>query len=137
MNGPLGRFRYRRSLASRLILLTTLAVGLSVAIVALAAFLTVRHQLQSTMDASLHRRAFLAARYEVNSYTVREIPAWMQGATDTLVGYIDSDGNTRTTTAPHQDPIPLAGPELAVAKVETRRFKAGLPQWGQGGSGDE
>ena len=116
MNGPLGRFRYRRSLASRLILLTTLAVGVSVAIVALAAFLTVRHQLQSTMDASLHRRAFLAARYEVNSYTVREIPAWMQGATDTLVGYIDSDGNTRTTTAPHQDPIPLAGPELAVAK---------------------
>ena len=32
------------------------------------------------------------------------------------MGYIDADGNTRTTTAPHQDPIPLAGPELAVAK---------------------
>ncbi|CAN5663328.1 HAMP domain-containing sensor histidine kinase [soil metagenome] len=116
MNGPLGRFRYRRSLASRVILLTTFAVGLSVAIVALAAYLTVRHQLQSTMDESLHRRAYLAARYEVNSYTVREIPAWMQGATDTLVGYIDSDGVTKTTTAPNQEPIPLSGPELAVAK---------------------
>ena len=77
MKPSLGRFRYRRSLASRVILLTTFAVGLSVAIVALAAYLTVRHQLQSTMDESLHRRAYLAARYEVNSYTVREIPAWI------------------------------------------------------------
>ena len=116
MTGVLGRFRYRRSLASRVILLTTFAVGLSVAIVALAAYLTVRHQLQSSMDESLHRRAYLAARYEVNDYTVREIPAWMLGATDTLVGYMGSDGRTTTTAAPNKEPIPLGGPELAVAR---------------------
>ena len=28
-------------------------------------------------------------------------------------------------------------PERVVAKVETRRFRAGLPQWGHTGSGDE
>ena len=36
---------YRRSLASRVTLLATIAVGLSVAVVAAAAFFTVKHQL--------------------------------------------------------------------------------------------
>ena len=40
-------WHYRRSLASRVILLTTFAVGASVALVALSAYLMVRHQLQS------------------------------------------------------------------------------------------
>ncbi len=59
----LSRLHYRRSLASRVILLTTFAVGLSVALVALAAYLTVRHQLQATMDRSLHQRAYVSAQH--------------------------------------------------------------------------
>ena len=115
MKGP-SRFRYRRSLASRVILLTTFAVGLSVAIVALAAYLTVRHQLQSSMDASLHRRAYVAAQYDLSDYRVRDIPAFMLGATDTKVGYVTADGQTVTTKGPNQDSIPLGAPELAVAR---------------------
>ena len=115
MKGP-SRFRYRRSLASRVILLTTFAVGLSVAIVALAAYLTVRHQLQSSMDASLHRRAYVAAQYDLSDYRVRDIPAFMLGATDTKVGYVTADGQTVTTKGPNQDAIPLGAPELAVAR---------------------
>ena len=46
-------WHYRRSLASRVILLTTIAVGFAVALVALAVFLTVRMQMQSSLDQSL------------------------------------------------------------------------------------
>ena len=51
-----GRWRYRRSLASRVILLTTVAVGLAVAFVAAGAYVTVRMQLQTTLDDSLRDR---------------------------------------------------------------------------------
>ena len=54
-------WRYRRSLASRVTLLTTLVVGLSIAAVALAAFLTVRMQMQSSLDESMLNRAHKAA----------------------------------------------------------------------------
>ena len=116
MSGVRGRIRYRRSLASRVILLTTFAVGLSVALVALAAYLTVRHQLQSSMDQSLHRRAYVSAQYDPTDYTGRDIPAWMLGATDTKVGYITADGQTWTTRGPNKDTIKLGTPELAVAR---------------------
>ena len=112
----LGRLRPRRSLAGRVIVLTTFAVGMSVALVALAAYLTVRHQMQSSMDESLHRRAFVAAQYDLTDYTVRDIPAWMLGATDTKVGYITADGQTATTRGPNKDTIALGAPELAVAR---------------------
>ena len=56
-------WHYRRSLASRVIGLTTIAVGLAVAFVALGAFLTVRMQMQSTLDESLLDRAHRAAKY--------------------------------------------------------------------------
>ena len=75
MSNAFGRFRYRRSLASRVILLTTFAVGLSVAIVALAAYLTVRHQLQSTMDESLHRRAYEGARFDPAAERLTDVAA--------------------------------------------------------------
>jgi two-component system, OmpR family, sensor histidine kinase MprB len=116
MNGRLGRLHYRRSLASRVILLTTFAVGLSVAIVALAAFLTVRQQLQSTMDDSLHRRAYDGARYDPARYRMSDIPAFVQGATDSRVGYVLSDGSSATTQAP----IRLGEPERAVARGDSK-----------------
>lgn len=55
--GPDGRWHYRRSLASRVTLLTTIAVGITVAFVALGAYVTVRMQLQATTDDSLVQRA--------------------------------------------------------------------------------
>jgi two-component system, OmpR family, sensor histidine kinase MprB len=116
MRTPVGRFRYRRSLASRVIVLTTFAVGLSVALVALAAYLTVRHQLQATMDESLKSRAEVAAQYDITQFTMQDVPAWMLGATDTRVGYITSRGDIATTKGPTKDAINLGPPELAVAR---------------------
>ena len=55
------RWHYRRSLASRLSLLTTLAVGLAVAFVAFGAFWTAKMQMQATLDESLIDRAQKAA----------------------------------------------------------------------------
>ena len=115
----MGALRYRRSLASRVILLTTFAVGLSVALVALAAYLTVRHQLQSSMDDSLHRRAYAAAQYEPGDYASRDVPDWMLGATDTVVGYMAGDGRTATLRGPDQARIVLGAPELAVARGDS------------------
>jgi two-component system sensor histidine kinase MprB len=56
-----GRWHYRRSLASRVTLLTTIAVGVAVAFVAAGAYITVRMQLQATLDDSLIERASSAS----------------------------------------------------------------------------
>ena len=66
-----GRWTYRRSLASRVILLTTVAVGLAVAFVAAGAYVTVRMQLQSSLDESLRERAHVAATVRRCSSTRR------------------------------------------------------------------
>jgi two-component system, OmpR family, sensor histidine kinase MprB len=116
VTGLLGRFRYRRSLASRLILLTTLAVGLSVAVVALAAYLTVRHQLQSSLDDSLHRRAYVASRYDPATFTPDDVPGFMRGASETKVGYVFADGRSVMTGGPDEGTVRPGVPEVAVAR---------------------
>jgi two-component system sensor histidine kinase MprB len=114
-DGLRDRLRYRRSLASRVIVLTTLAVGLSVALVALAAYLTVRHQLQTAMDDSLQRRATVLARYTPLPSALGDIPDMMKGATDTTFGYVDEGGWTAMTREPGKTNPRLGAPELAVA----------------------
>jgi two-component system, OmpR family, sensor histidine kinase MprB len=109
-------WHYRRSLASRVILLTTFAVGASVALVALSAYLMVRHQLQSSMDQSLRNRAEIAAQYPIDEFTLRNIPPWLVGATDTVVAYIDGQGNGVLLKAPNRGSIQLGDPEKNVAK---------------------
>jgi len=90
---PGGRWHYRRSLASRVTLLTTMAVGLAVTIVALGAYLTVRMQLQSSLDDSLETRATTAAASfeEIPD----SLPAFLAGASDVRVGFIKHDGQTQ------------------------------------------
>ena len=116
MNKLFGRLHYRRSLASRVIVLTTIAVGLSVALVALAAYFTVRQSLQSAMDESLKGRAEAAAQYDISQFTMQDVPEWMLGATDTRVGYITAGGDIATTRGPTKDGIKLGTAELAVAR---------------------
>jgi two-component system, OmpR family, sensor histidine kinase MprB len=115
------RFRYRRSLASRVILLTTFVVGLSVALMAVAAYFTVRHQLQSSLDTSLYGRASLFAQAPVSRESLREIPAIMQAATDTAFGYVGDEGASAVTPGPGGDTLRFGPPEVAVARGE-RRF---------------
>jgi two-component system sensor histidine kinase MprB len=107
------RWHYRRSLASRVVLLTTIAVGLAVAFVALGAFITVKMSMQSSLDNSLLERAQKAS----GSTTMADIansqlPLWAVGAADVRIFYIDSHGNHTTDTGPK---FQIGAPELAVA----------------------
>jgi two-component system sensor histidine kinase MprB len=81
---------YRRSLASRVTLLTTMAVGIAVTGVAFAAFATVRMQSMDSIDRSLHTRASQAAKPEVFEALVRQdIPPWVLGAADFELVFIN------------------------------------------------
>jgi two-component system, OmpR family, sensor histidine kinase MprB len=111
-------WHYRRSLASRVTLLATIAVAISVSLVAAAAYFTVRHQLTETLDQSLLRRAYAAAETgTLSELTARRIPSWMVGAADVKVGFITGDNRVVTTDeGPGADAITLGLPELAVAR---------------------
>jgi two-component system sensor histidine kinase MprB len=111
----------RRSLAGRVTMLTTMAVGVTVALLAAAAYFTVRHQLMATLDDSLKTRALAAAQTSaLNQLTANRIPSWMVGAADVKVGFITSDGRVETTPEPGatQEQVRLGVPELRVARGE-------------------
>lgn len=113
--GP--RWHYRRSLASRVILLTTIAVGMSVALVAVGAYFTARIQMQNALDDSLLDRANKAAA----SNTLLEagavgIPPWALGAGDVRIAFLDYKGNPAILD--RGPTIELGGPELSVAQGE-------------------
>ena len=75
----------RRSLASRVTMLTTMAVAVAIAFVAFGAFMTVRLQTQASLDASLVARvkavAQTAREAEVRG-TKYNVPGWLLGASD-------------------------------------------------------
>jgi two-component system sensor histidine kinase MprB len=112
------RWHYRRSLASRVTLLTTIAVGLTVAIVALGAYVTVRMQMQSTLDASLLDRAERAARTPALSELATEyrMPSWALGAADVRIVFLTEDGRARSVDG--GPTLELGRPELRVAAEE-------------------
>ncbi|WP_182524979.1 HAMP domain-containing sensor histidine kinase [Nocardioides dongkuii] len=121
-DGPVDRrWRYRRSLASRVTLLTTLAVGISVAFVALGAYVTVRMQMQSSLDESLMSRATQAAQAPAitDQETGSEIPAFRLVATDVRIGMMYADGKYVWYDR-IGDP-----PRLGKAEVEVARDEAG------------
>jgi two-component system sensor histidine kinase MprB len=113
------RFHYRRSLASRVILLTTIAVGVAVAFLSVGAYVTVRMQLQSTLDESLLDRAHRAADSPAlqRLTTDFELPSWALGAADVRIAFITS---SRSVFTPDREgpPLHLGDPELAVAAGE-------------------
>ena len=111
------RFHYKRSLASRVTLLATIAVGVSVAIVALAAFMTVRFQMQQTLDESLLQRAESAAESNaLSTLSAQRIPSWALGAADVRIAFI-SPGR-QPVSADRGPALRLGEPELAVATGE-------------------
>jgi len=113
-------WHYRRSLASRITLLTTIAVGMVVALIAIGVYLVVRLQFQAAMDDSLLSRARSAAAdvaaVQTSGDDVRYVPpSWLLHAGDIQVGLVQSNGwwvaNEDRTAFPHP-----AGPEVAVAE---------------------
>ena len=121
--GPDGRWHYRRSLASRVILLTTMTVGLAVAFVAVAAYATTRFQMQQSLDNSLMERA--RRRGEVRRAARRHrrrrsVPSWALGAADVRIAFLSAEGNGRVLDdGPN---IELGQPELEVAQGD-REFQ--------------
>lgn len=111
---PDGRWHYRRSLASRVTLLTTMAVGLAVAMVALGAYFTVRGQLGSTLDDTLAERAHTASGQIAQITDDYTVPASILGASDVRIGFITAEGRIRFLD---QGPrIRLNSHELSVAR---------------------
>jgi len=112
---------YTRSLASRVTLLATTAVGISVALVALAAYFTVRHQLQDTMDHSLLRRATQAARSSaINQLGANKVPSWAVGAGDVKILFVFAGGGTVSADDSNGRDFRTGKPEVAVARGSSR-----------------
>jgi len=110
------RWHYRRSLASRVVLLTTMAVGLAVALVALGAYVTVRMSLESSLDNSLRDRAHRAATsVQIAKLTSEQVPSWATGAADVRIFLVDASGRAITTDSSGPR-IPLDDHEIAVAE---------------------
>ena len=109
---------YRRSLASRVTLLATIAVGLSVAAMALAGYFTTRHQLFASLDHSLYQRAHGASQSAaLTQLTLSKVPPWMLGAADVKVALVFANGRQMSSdSGTTGDELRLGAPELAVAR---------------------
>ncbi|WP_231388819.1 cell wall metabolism sensor histidine kinase WalK [Marmoricola sp. URHB0036] len=78
-------------MASRVTLLTTMAVGIAVTAVAFAAYATVRMQSMESIDRSLHTRALAAANPDtLAALQSQQLPAWALGAGDVKLVLIDA-----------------------------------------------
>ncbi|WP_395690177.1 sensor histidine kinase [Nocardioides sp.] len=110
-----GRWHYRRSLASRVTLLTTIAVGVTVAFVALGAYLTVRMQLESTLDDSLVERAS-AASSDLCSLR-SDIPPEYLGTADTWVACFRGSVGIGRGKLPFQ----IGDPEIGVLRGDHKQ----------------
>ena len=82
---------YRRSLASRVTLLTTMAVGVAVTGVAFAAYATVRMQSMNSLDESLHTRASQATHTTALETLSQNVPPWALGAADVKIIFLDAE----------------------------------------------
>ncbi|MGC4110037.1 MAG: HAMP domain-containing sensor histidine kinase [Nocardioides sp.] len=113
------RWHYRRSLASRVILMTTMAVCFAVALVSLGAYVTVKMSLESSLDNSLTDRAHRAAtNTTLVTLTHDQVPSWATGAADVRIFLVASDGSAVTTDKAGSQ-VPLGAPEVDVAKGTT------------------
>jgi two-component system, OmpR family, sensor histidine kinase MprB len=109
------RWHYRRSLASRVILMTTMAVCFAVALVALGAYVTVKMSLQSSLDTSLLGRAHAIAKAGIPSVNENpSVPSWALGAGGVDLAMYDLRGQKYPIEG-DSSPLALGSPEQAVA----------------------
>lgn len=105
----------RMSMAARISLLAACAVGLSVSVASLAAYVSLRDQLHARLDTSLLARASAASETGiVKEATLNDIPADFLGAADLRMFILYADG----TVLPRQSAswiAPVSSAELKVA----------------------
>ncbi|HEX2175608.1 MAG TPA: HAMP domain-containing sensor histidine kinase [Nocardioidaceae bacterium] len=107
----------RLSLAHRVTALTAIAVGIAVAVTSLAAYVTLRHQLYSSLDSSLLNRATAAADAGlVPEATMQQIPSAWLGAADVRFATVRADGSVYLPPQEDAGNLVLGQPELAVAR---------------------
>lgn len=113
------RWHYRRSLASRVILMTTLAVCFAVALVSLGAYVTVKMSLENSLDDSLLDRAHeTAASAPLEAVQSQQIPTYAAGVADVRLFVLAANGHAITTSKGNAS-IPLGPPEIAVANGDS------------------
>jgi two-component system sensor histidine kinase MprB len=113
------RWHYRRSLASRVILMTTMAVCFAVALVALGAYVTVKVSLEDSLDSSLMDRAHeTAASAPVEAVQNQQIPSYAAGVGGVRLFVLAANGRAFTTSKGDTS-VPLGQPEIAVANRES------------------
>ncbi|MFL6022552.1 MAG: ATP-binding protein [Marmoricola sp.] len=114
MSNVWGGLHYRRSLASRVTLLTTMAVGFAVSVVAFAAYATVRAQAVGSLDESLRDRASqVATANSISDLVHQQVPAWALGAANVNIIFIDA-----TTDPAQQLPFSTTGRSISVSQHE-------------------
>src|SRR5690349_16029661 len=87
------RWHYRRSLASRVLLMTTMAGSFGVALVSLGTYVTVKMSLESSLDTCLTERAHGAAKSNVVDVLLSgDLPAGVLGAGDVRMFIVRSNG---------------------------------------------
>ncbi len=118
MSGLWSGLHYRRSLASRVTLLTTMAVGLSVTAVAFAAWATVRAQTMGALDESLRTRAHAAAsRDTLDALAQERIPSWALGAADVKIIFVNALANPpEAHSADTRESMGIGETEVEVAR---------------------
>lgn len=110
--GPLEqRWHYRRSLASRVTLLTTIAVGLSVAFLASGVYVTARMQLQSQLDDGVIERAKLTHGVNLRATAALGGLPYVLGAADVRAALILGEA----VVVVGDVKLPVGAPEFAVA----------------------
>jgi len=112
------RWHYRRSLASRVILMTTMAVCFAVALVSLGAYVTVKMSLENSLDNSLLERAHqAAATAPLEALQSQPIPSYAAGVAEVRLFVLQADGHAITATK--DATVPLGEPEIAVASGDS------------------
>ncbi|HEY3003090.1 MAG TPA: HAMP domain-containing protein, partial [Kribbellaceae bacterium] len=117
---PRGWLSEKLSLHARVTLLAAVAGGLAVALVSLAAYLTVRQQMYSNLDGNLLDRAHSAAGQDVltDPDQILRVPASALGAADVRIALLDVspvDGSVRVYTSSRAGVPPIGNAEAAVA----------------------
>lgn len=116
---PPMRWHYRRSLASRVTLLTVFAVGISVAVLSIGVYITARGQLQDQLDQDLRERARKVASNNIN--TIDNSASYALGASDIRLATVTilSDSKYVTVTKDGSQITEIGGDlEASVARGE-------------------
>ncbi|MFI5691263.1 sensor histidine kinase [Kribbella sp. NPDC051586] len=112
---------HKLSLHARVTLLAAVAVGLAVAIVSVAAYITVRQQMYQNLDNSLTQRAVQASQKGVltNLDNLQHASADAFGLSDIRVGVLSANGDKY---APVNSPLPPMGvDEMQVAQNQSEQ----------------